>query len=206
VRRMRRADSFLKRTFAQTFYRLLSLMGVRTVFNHADYRLLSRRAIEALRQFGEINLYLRGIVPLIGFPSVVIQYDRASRFAGASKYSFRKSAALAIDAVTSFSVVPLRLISLLGLSVFIGSMIVTGWALWVVFVADKAIPGWASVVLPMYFLGGIQLLALGTIGEYLGKLYVEAKGRPRFLVEQFSVNRAPPDSTRAPAQCNPSLG
>ncbi len=185
VRKRRETDSFLKRLSAESFYRLLAAMGAQTVFNHADYRLLSSRAVEALRDFREVNLYLRGIVPLIGLRSAVVEYVRSARQAGESKYPLRRMIGLALDAITSFSIVPLRLISLLGFVIFAGSMAVTAWALWVALVTDKAIPGWASVVLPMYFLGGVQLLALGAIGEYLGKLYVEAKSRPRFFVEQI---------------------
>jgi glycosyltransferase involved in cell wall biosynthesis len=185
VRKRRPTDSLFKRLSAETFYRLLTAMGAQTIFNHADYRLLSRRAIDALRRFREVNLYLRGIIPLIGFRSAVVEYERSRRYAGESKYPLRRMVALALDAITSFSVVPLRLISLLGLVIFAGSMAVTGWALWIALVSDKAIPGWASVVLPMYFLGGVQLLALGAIGEYLGKLYTETKSRPRFFVEQI---------------------
>jgi len=184
VRKRRETDSFFKRLSAESFYRLLASMGAQTVFNHADYRLMSSRAVEALRGFREVNLYLRGIVPLIGLRSAVVEYTRSARHAGESKYPLRRMIGLALDAITSFSIIPLRLISLLGLVVFAGSMAVTVWALWVALVSDKAIPGWASVVLPMYFLGGVQLLALGAIGEYLGKLYVEAKSRPRFFVEQ----------------------
>ena len=185
VRKRRPTDSLFKRLTAEGFYRLLSAMGAQTIFNHADYRLLSRRAIDALRGFREVNLYLRGIIPLIGFRSAIVEYERSRRYAGTSKYPLRKMVALGLDAITSFSVVPLRLISLLGLLVFAGSMAVTVWALWIALVTDKAIPGWASVVLPMYFLGGVQLLALGAIGEYLGKLYTETKSRPRFVVEQI---------------------
>lgn len=184
VRKRRPTDSLFKRWSAEAFYRLLSAFGAQTIFNHADFRLVSRRVIDALRDFREVNLYLRGIVPLIGFESAIVEYDRSARFAGESKYPLGRMIALALDAVTSFSVVPLRLISFLGLVVFAGSMAVTAWALWVAVFSDRAVPGWASIVLPMYFLGGVQLLALGAIGEYLGKLYVEAKSRPRFFVEQ----------------------
>jgi len=185
VRKTRRTDSFFKRATAQGFYRLLAMFGARTIYNHADYRLMSRRAVDALRGFREVNLYLRGIVPLIGYRSAVVEYERQARYAGESKYPLRKMLALALDAITSFSVFPLRLISFLGFLVFVGSMAVTFWALWVALFTERAIPGWASIVLPMYFLGGVQLLALGAIGEYLGKLYVETKSRPRFLIEQI---------------------
>lgn len=184
VRKSRRSDGLFKRLSAETFYRLMSAMGAQTLFNHADYRLMSRRAIDALRSFREVNLYLRGIVPLIGLRSSVVEYDRSARFAGESKYPLRKMFALAVDAITSFSVSPLRFISMIGLIVFVGSMAVTVWALWVALFTDKGIPGWASVVLPMYFLGGVQLLALGALGEYVGKLYVETKSRPRFIIEE----------------------
>ncbi len=184
VRRRRRTDNFFKRFTAESFYRLMAVLGAQTIHNHADYRLMSRRALEALKGFQEVNLYLRGIIPLLGFRTGIVEYDRAKRFAGSSKYSLRSMLALAFEAVTSFSAFPLRLISLLGFFVFAGSMVVTGWALWVALYSGHAVPGWASVVLPMYFLGGIQLLALGIIGEYLGKLYLEAKGRPRFFVAQ----------------------
>jgi polyisoprenyl-phosphate glycosyltransferase len=197
VRKRRQSDSYFKKLTAESFYRLLSAMGAQTVFNHADYRLMSRRAVEALRGFREVNLYLRGIVPLIGFRSAVVEYERSTRYAGESKYPLRKMVALALDAITSFSVVPLRFISLIGFVVFAGSMGVTVWALWVALISGKAIPGWASVVLPMYFLGGVQLLALGAIGEYLGKLYVEMKSRPRFFVEQVvGDSGAPPPGAR----------
>ncbi len=185
VRARRNTDSLFKRLSAANFYGLLSAMGAKTIFNHADYRLMSRRAVEALRGFREVNLYLRGIVPLIGFRSAIVEYERSTRFAGGSKYPLNRMVALALDAITSFSIVPLRLISLMGFVVFAGSMAVTVWALWVAIATDRAIPGWASIVLPMYFLGGVQLLALGVIGEYLGKLYVETKSRPRFFVEQI---------------------
>jgi polyisoprenyl-phosphate glycosyltransferase len=195
VRKRRHTDSVFKRLTAESFYRLLAVLGAQTVFNHADYRLMSRRAVEALREFREVNLYLRGIVPLIGFRSAIVEYERSARYAGESKYPLKKMLALALDAVTSFSIVPLRLISLLGLLVFAGSMAVTIWALWVALFTDSAIPGWASVVLPMYFLGGVQLLALGVIGEYLGKLYVETKSRPRYFIEQV-IGESSTDSAR----------
>ena len=197
TRKRRQSDSFFKRVSAESFYRLLSAMGAQSIFNHADYRLMSRRAVEALRGFREVNLYLRGIVPLIGYRSAVVEYERSSRFAGESKYPLRKMVALALDAITSFSVVPLRLISLMGILVFAGAMVVTGWAIWVAVIENRAIPGWASTVLPLYFLGGVQLLALGAIGEYLGKVYVESKARPRFIVEQI-VGDESPEASRQP--------
>jgi glycosyltransferase involved in cell wall biosynthesis len=184
VRKRRDSDSVGKRLSAAIFYRLMTVLGAGTVVNHADFRLMSRRVIESLRGFREVNLFLRGIIPLIGFRSSVVEYERGARFAGRSKYGVREMLSLALDAVTSFSVLPLRLVSLLGLTVFVGAIGVTLWALWAALFTDKTIPGWASVVLPMYFLGGVELLALGVIGEYLGRLYLEAKARPRYFIEQ----------------------
>ena len=160
---------------------------------------MSRRVVESLKQYSEVNLYLRGIVPLIGFKSEVVYYDRTSRFAGESKYPLRKMIALALDAVTSFSVVPLRIITYTGFLVFVASMMVTLWALWVRFFTEDAVPGWTSTVLPMYFLGGIQIFCIGVLGEYLGKTYIEVKARPRFHVEKMIKNLQPSrQGTRAP--------
>ncbi len=185
VRKSRDTDSFAKRLTAVAFYRLMHLLGARSIFNHADYRLKSRRAIEALREFREVNLFLRGIVPLIGLNSAVVYYDRHERFAGETKYPLRKMVGLALNAITSFSVTPLRNITAIGFLIFAGSMVTSAWVLWVRIFSDTAVPGWASTILPMYFLGGIQILCLGVIGEYLGKLYSETKARPRYIVERI---------------------
>jgi len=193
VRRQRQTDSRFKRVTADLFYRLMRALGADSVHNHADYRLLSRRAVENLKQYREVNLYLRGIIPLLGFRSEIVYYDRAKRFAGESKYPLRKMIALALEAITSFSVVPLRFITFLGFAVFAGAMAVSAWVLWVRFFSDNAVPGWASVVLPMYFLGGIQIFCIGVIGEYLGKIYAEVKARPRFLIERLT----PPDAAQS---------
>ena len=184
VRKRRETDTAFKRFTAESFYKLIAALGAESVYNHADYRLMSRRAIESLRQYPEVNLFLRGIVPLIGFNSEVVYYDRISRFAGESKYPLRKMIALALDGITSFSVVPLRIVTLVGFIIFLGSMLVTLWALWARFFTNDAVPGWTSVVLPMYFLGGIQILCIGMLGEYLGKVYAEVKSRPRFFIEK----------------------
>jgi len=184
VRDRRNSDSPFKRMTAEGFYRLFRLLGAESIHNHADYRLMSRRAVESLKQYREVNLYLRGIIPLLGFPSEVVYYDRAKRFAGQSKYPLRRMIALALEAITSFSVVPLRLITFLGFIVFIGTMLVSLWALWVRFIRNAAVPGWTSVVLPVYFLGGVQIFCIGILGEYLGKIYAEAKRRPRYLIEK----------------------
>lgn len=185
VRRRRDADSRFKRTTAQLFYWLIRALGAESIHNHADYRLMSRRAVASLMQYREVNLYLRGIVPLLGFRSEIVYYERAQRFAGESKYPLRKMIALAFEAITSFSVVPLRLITFIGFMVFFGTIVVSIWALWVRFISDNAVPGWTSVVLPMYFLGGIQIFCIGMLGEYLGKTYAEVKARPRYLIEKM---------------------
>lgn len=184
VRKLREADTFLKRFTAESYYRLLRLLGVDVVFNHADYRLMSRRAIEALREYSEVNLFLRGIIPQLGFRTATIYYDRSERFAGESKYPLRKMLSLAWNGVTSFSAAPLRLITGLGVLISLGSFGVALWALFVRFATDMAVPGWTSTVVPIYFIGGIQLLAMGIIGEYLAKIYMETKRRPRFVIER----------------------
>ncbi len=184
VRNNRSVDTLFKRFSAELYYRLLRTMGVNVVFNHADYRLLSRRALDQLMQFRETNLFLRGLVPLLGFKSTSIYYTRAERFAGVTKYPVRKSVALAIDGITSFSVVPLRMITFLGLLVFLMSTALGLWGLWIKLFTNHAIPGWASIVVPIYFLGAVQLLGIGVIGEYLGKIYMEVKARPRYIIEK----------------------
>lgn len=184
VRRDRSKDSMFKRGTANGFYRLIRALGADSVPNHADFRLMSRRSIEALKQFREVNLFLRGLVPLVGFKSSVVYYSRSERFAGVSKYPLRKMLALALDAVTSFTVVPLRIITLAGFFVFALSALMVVWALVVRVFTDQAVPGWASTILPIYLLGGIQILCIGILGEYLGKIYQEAKARPRYIIEK----------------------
>jgi glycosyltransferase involved in cell wall biosynthesis len=184
VRKTREKDTFFKRSTAEWYYRLLGALGLKVVHNHADFRLLSRRAVEALRSYSEVNMYVRGIVPLIGFRSAVTYYARNERFAGESKYPLRKMLALAVDGVTSFSAFPLRLIAVVGIIVSLLSVAMIVWVLWVKLFTDRAIPGWASSVIPMYFLGGIQLLSIGVLGEYVAKLYFEAKRRPRYFIDE----------------------
>jgi glycosyltransferase involved in cell wall biosynthesis len=184
VRRSRETDSFFKRFTALTFYRLMAVLGVELVEDHADFRLMSRRAVEALRQFPEKNLFLRGLVPLIGFPMSSVRYDRQARRAGESKYPLLKMLAFAFEGITSFSVVPLRLIFLLGLLTFFGSLGLSIWVLAIRFLTDRAVPGWASTVLPIYFIGGVQIVCVGVIGEYLGRIYAEVKARPRYVIEK----------------------
>ncbi|MEW6166203.1 MAG: glycosyltransferase family 2 protein [Pseudomonadota bacterium] len=183
VRRRRDVDSLFKRTTARWFYRAMHALGVDLVGEHADYRLLSRRVIEHLKAFREVNLFLRGIIPLIGFSSAQVYYDRAERHAGTSKYPLRKMLGFALNGLTSFSNFPLRMITALGFVVFVFAVIASAWILYVALFTDRAVPGWASTALPMYLLGGVQLLCLGVIGEYIGKIYSEVKARPRFIVE-----------------------
>lgn len=184
VRGDRSSDTFFKRGTAQSFYKILSLFGVEIVYNHADFRLMSRRTIEALREYREVNLYLRGIMPLIGFSSTTIEYSRKERFAGTSKYPLMKMIKLATEGITSFSVVPLQIITMLGFIVFAFSLLLMGWIFGVTFFTGNAVPGWASTVLPIYFLGGVQILCLGVIGSYLGKIYIEVKSRPRYFIDK----------------------
>jgi glycosyltransferase involved in cell wall biosynthesis len=174
----------LMRFPAKLHYRLLRLMGAEVVLDHADFRLMSRRAIEALREYREVNLYLRGIVPMLGFKTATVAYKRGERFAGESKYSLRKLASLAFQGITSFSAAPLRLITALGLLVCAGSFALVIWALSIRLFTDQVVPGWASTVVPIYFLGGVQLLCIGVIGEYLAKIYLEVKDRPRFVIDR----------------------
>lgn len=185
VRKKRETDTAFKRITAELFYKLINMLGAESIFNHADYRLMSRRALEALQQFKEVNLFLRGIVSLIGFRSSIVYYDRGERFAGESKYPLKRMIALALDAVTSFSIVPLRIITFIGFSVFLLTILLTIWVLYIRFFTAGAIPGWASTVLPIYFISGIQILCLGVIGEYVGKAYSEIKARPRFVIEKI---------------------
>lgn len=184
VRRSREADTAFKRGTARAYYRLLGALGVEIVPDHADYRLMSRRAVEALRAFGESNLFLRGIVPRLGFRSARVEYDRAERFAGESKYPLRRMLAFALQGVTSFSAAPLRAITMMGMLVSLASFAGGAWVLWIKLVDGHALPGWASTALPIFFIGGMQLLALGVIGEYVAKIYLETKARPRFLIDR----------------------
>ena len=184
ARRRRDTDTAFKRMTAKLFYRLMRLLGGELIDNHADFRFMSRRAIEALKDFKEVNLVLRGLVPLIGFPSAIVYYDRVERAAGYSKYPLRRMISLALEGITSFSVGPLRLISVIGTIVFALSMLMSGYIVAVKLFSGRAIPGWASTVLPVYLLGGIQILCIGVIGEYIGKIYKEAKARPRYIIEK----------------------
>ena len=184
IRRNRRTDSLFKRTTAEGFYRLLQAMGVELMFNHADFRLMSRRVVEELRSCKESNLLLRGLVPQLGFPSSLVYYDRQGRCAGETKYTLSKMVSMAVNGITSFTEIPLKIITLLGMFVSLLSFGLAAWALIAKMLNLAAVPGWASIVIPLYMLGGIQLLCLGVIGQYVAKIYAEAKGRPRFIVEK----------------------
>jgi glycosyltransferase involved in cell wall biosynthesis len=184
IRRSRQHDSFFKRATAEGYYLLLHRMGVRVVFNHADFRLLSRRVVEVLRSYRETNLLLRGLIPQLGFNSASVYYDRNARCAGESKYPLSKMIALAVTGIASFTEIPLKIITVLGLLVSLFSFGLAAWALAIKFFTPEAVPGWASIVIPLYMLGGIQLLCLGVIGQYMAKIYAETKARPRFIVEK----------------------
>ncbi len=184
VRKTRFTDTFLKKSTAIIYYKFLAKMGVEIIYNHADFRLLGQRSVDYLRQFSEVNLFLRGIIPLLGFASTTVYYDRVKRWAGTSKYPLRRMLALAVDGITSFSTVPLRLIAIIGLLVFFISIIMTIWVIYVRLFTYSAIPGWASSVIPIYFIGGIQLLSIGVVGEYVAKIYLEVKHRPRYCIEK----------------------
>lgn len=184
VRKSRETDTRFKRGSAQLFYKFLNLMGVEVLYNHADYRLMSRRALEALSEYKEVNLFLRGIVPLIGYKSAVVYYERHERLAGKSKYPLSKMLSLAADGILSFSIKPIRIISSLGLLIAFCSIIALLYAL-ISKLCGAAVSGWTAIVVSIWLLGGIQLLCLGVIGEYIGRIYSEVKERPKYFVEKF---------------------
>lgn len=181
VRSSRETDTFFKRSTAQGFYKFLSLMGAEVVYNHADYRLISARALDAFSEFHEVNLFLRGMVPLVGFKSTSVEYSRSERIAGESKYPLKKMIALAVDGITSLSVKPLRMIMSFGLTVALISFIGVIWAI-VAAICGDTVAGWASTTCIVCFVGGVQLICMGIIGEYVGKIYMETKARPRYII------------------------
>ncbi len=187
VRNKRDSDTWFKRETALFFYRLMRGLGVDITYNHADYRLMSNRALNALAEFKEVNLFLRGLTPLVGFQSDVVYYDRNERFAGESKYPLKKMLAFAVDGITSFSVKPLRLITTIGIVIFIISLFMLLWAL-IAWLSGNTVAGWTSMLGSIWLIGGIQLLSLGVIGEYIGKIYNESKHRPRFIIDRY-LNR-----------------
>jgi glycosyltransferase involved in cell wall biosynthesis len=184
VRSARDTDTFFKKFTAQGFYKLMKLLGVDIVYNHADYRLMSKRALNELEDFKEVNLFLRGIVPLIGFQSDVVTYERHERFAGESKYPLKKMMNFAFDGITSFSVKPIRMVTSLGLIIFTISILMLIFFL-VTHFTGHTVPGWTTIVISVWAIGGLQLLATGVIGEYIGKIYMETKARPKYIVEDF---------------------
>lgn len=188
VRNKRDTDTVFKRQTALLFYRLMKGLGVDITYNHADYRLMSNRALQALSQFREVNLFLRGLAPLVGFQSGVVTYDRSERFAGESKYPFKKMLAFAIDGITSFSVKPLRLITTVGIVIFLISLCMLVYTL-ISWVSGHTVTGWTSTLASIWMIGGIQLLSLGVIGEYIGKIYHETKRRPRFIIDRYLNER-----------------
>jgi glycosyltransferase involved in cell wall biosynthesis len=183
VRSSRETDTFFKRTTAQGFYKLMSSMGVETIYNHADYRLISSKALKEFANFEEINIFLRGMIPLVGFKSTSVFYERKERIAGESHYPLKKMLALAFDGITSLSVKPIRLITAFGTVVALLSFIGIIWSV-IVAIIGKSVAGWASLTSILCFLGGVQLMSLGVIGEYVGKIYLETKKRPRFIISE----------------------
>lgn len=187
VRNKRTTDTFFKRFTAQTYYKLLLHMGVDIVYNHADFRLMSKRVLNEMENFKEVNLFLRGIVPMVGFPSTNVYYERHERFAGESKYPLKKMLHFAFDGVTSLSIKPIRLITNLGLIIFLLSLAMLVYTIIIHFTGGSRL-GWSSIMTSVWALGGLQLLSIGVIGEYIGKIYLESKGRPRFIIQEYLNN------------------
>lgn len=188
VRKSRKKDSWFKRTTAVAFYKLMRAMGVEIVYNHADYRLMSKRAVDELKNYKEVNLFLRGIIPLIGFETSTVEYDRGERFAGKSKYPLKKMIYFAIDGITSTSVRPIRMITMFGLlcilfSIIYGIYVLIGHA------SGGTVQGWTTSVLLTCFFGGAQIMCTGIVGEYVGKIYLETKARPRFIIEEKRIDK-----------------
>ena len=184
VRSKRDTDTWFKRTTAEGFYKVMEWLGAKVVFNHADYRLMSKRALEGLVEFKEVNLFLRGIVPMVGYPSDIVYYERHERFAGESKYPLKKMLSFAFEGITSLSTKPIKIIMTLGISIFIISLCMLAY-FFIRFLTGNTVVGWASLAVSVWALGGIQLLAIGVIGEYIGKVYLETKERPRYIIEQY---------------------
>jgi glycosyltransferase involved in cell wall biosynthesis len=188
VRRERKSDTFFKRTSALAFYKLMAAMGVKTVYNHADFRLMSKRAVEEFSNYHENNLFLRGMMPLIGYSSAQVLYDRKERAAGESKYPLKKMLALAFNGISSFSVKPISLIMGVGFVFVLFSVIAAIYAL-ISYFTSRVVPGWTSLILSIWFLGGMQLLAIGMVGQYIGKIYIEVKHRPRYNIEKVLTDQ-----------------
>ena len=184
VRSSRKTDKIFKRATARAFYKIMRFMGVELVYDHADYRLMSKRSLDELEEFKEVNLFLRGLVPLIGFKSAAVEYERGSRFAGKSKYSLRKMVSFAFEGVTSMSIKPIRMISVLGFFIFLASIGMLSYSL-VQHFSGNTIEGWTSIAVSVWAIGGLQLLAIGVIGEYIGKIYLETKQRPKYIIDEI---------------------
>ena len=184
VRSSRKKDTFFKRVTAEGFYRVMNFLGAETVFNHADYRLMSRRALDGLAEFREVNLFLRGIVPMIGYTVGTVEYERGERFAGESKYPLKKMLSFAMEGITRLSTKPIRYITLLGFLIFLVSLLMLVYSI-VRWAHGDTIVGWASLICSVWAIGGLILLSLGVIGEYIGKIYLETKARPRFLIREI---------------------
>ena len=182
VRASRSTDTWFKRTTARGFYKFQASMGLQTIYDHADYRLMSSRALEILSQYGESNLFLRGIIPQIGLDAAIVKYDRHERVAGESKYPLKKMLAFSVDGITSFSARPMRMIFFIGLTLLLIDILVALYVL-IAYFGDSAIAGWPSIMLSVWFLGSLILMAIGIVGEYIGKIFVEVKARPRFNVK-----------------------
>ncbi len=187
VRKERKTDTFFKRTTAQGFYKLMDWMGVKTIYNHADFRLMSKRAVEHFSRFKESNMYLRGMMPLIGYKTDSVYYDRKERAAGESKYPFKKMLALAFNGISSFSVKPITMIVGLGVFIIFCAFVAAVYA-FISYFAGNVVPGWTSLILSIWLLGGIQLIAIGIVGLYIGKIYMEVKNRPRYNIEKVLSN------------------
>jgi len=184
VRAKRETDTFFKRFTAEGYYKVLDKMGAKVIFNHADFRLMSRRALDAFSEFSETNLFLRGLVPMVGFKSDIVTYERSERLAGESKYPLKKMLALAWEGITSLSTKPIKLITRLGMIIFLVSIIMLIYTL-IRFFTGATQTGWASLAVSIWAIGGLQMMAIGIIGEYIGKIYLESKRRPRYIVEEY---------------------
>lgn len=191
VRKERKTDTIFKRTTAQLFYKLMRVMGVRTVYNHADFRLMSKRAVEEFSKYRETNLFLRGMMPLIGYQTDCVYYDRRERAAGESKYPLKKMLGLAFDGISSFSIKPISMILGMGILIIVASLVALGYALFSYF-TGHVVPGWTSLIVSIWFLGGLQLLAIGLVGQYIGKIYMEVKQRPRYNIEKLLMDETMP--------------
>lgn len=187
VRSSRAKDTFFKKATAEGFYKAMKFLGADTVFNHADYRLMSKRAIEGLAEFEEVNLFLRGIIPMVGYPSDFVYYERGERFAGESKYPLKKMVSFAVEGITSLSIKPIRLITVLGFFIFLVSIVMLVYS-FIRHFMGATIVGWTTLMVSIWAIGGLILLSLGVVGEYIGKIYLETKRRPRYLVEEFLHN------------------